>query len=73
MRLSLNIYFLRSSIIVKLKVNQKVKIYHQGEYDGGEGFVYKLDRFARTYSISTDDGKFFEFKESDLGRLFDAI
>ena len=48
-------------------------VYQRGEYKGGEGFIYKLDRFARTYSVSTDDGKFFEFKESDLGILFDAI
>ena len=58
---------------MKLKVNQKVIVYQRGEYKGGEGFIYKLDRFARTYSVSTDDGKFFEFKESDLGTLFDAI
>ena len=58
---------------MKLKVNQKVMVYQRGEYKGGEGFIYKLGRFARTYSVSTDDGKFFEFKESDLGTLFDAI
>lgn len=48
-------------------------VYQRGEYKGGAGFIYKLDRFARTYSISTDDGKFFEFNESDLGTLFDAV
>lgn len=58
---------------MKLSVNQKVKVYGTNAYPGGEGFIYKLDRFARTYSISTDDGKFFEFKESEIGTSFDVI
>ena len=71
--LSLEEGLIKGASIMKLKVNQKVMVYQRGEYKGGSGFIYKLDRFARTYSISTDDGKFFEFNESDLGTLFDAV
>lgn len=58
---------------MKLSVNQKVEVLPTSAYKGGNGFIYKLDRFARTYSVSTDDGKFFEFKESDLGKLFNVM
>ncbi len=58
---------------MKLKVNQTVKVLPFGEYGGSNGFIYKLDRFARTYSISTGDGRFFEFSEDELGEKFELI
>ena len=58
---------------MKLKVNQKVKVFPNGTYNGGEGFIYKLDRYARTYSVSTDEGKFFEFHENEIGKTFEPI
>ena len=57
---------------MKLRVNQKVKVI-LGNNQTLEGFIYKLDHYAKTYSVSADGGLFYEFNENDLGKKFDLI